>query len=146
MLHLSISRLFIKIIVYHAVVATTKVLPGCHHSWPASQYPDHAPGSRVGRHRASHYSYIIMIISPNIAAPPAACWTECRIRHEESGAQHSHVFSHQFRTNQADTRAMAYQHYPARPARITYFCTSTHPTAPTLQHTPRMRTRRMTQK
>lgn len=125
------------IILYHACLATTSVRPRFQHSWPASQYPDHAPGSRVGRHRVSHYRYMTMIMSPL-----------CRQRDGRDAAFNTRRVGHSThtypRTNFARTKQIPGQRRisstRAPLGRTTYFCQPTHPIAAT-QHKPEMRTR-----
>ena len=113
-------------------MATTSLRPRFQHSWPASQYPDHAPGPRVGRHRASHHRYMTMIMSPlrRQRVRRDAAFNTCRVGHR------THTYP---RTNFARTKQVPGQRRisstPALLASTTFFCTPTHPPAGT-QHTP----------
>lgn len=121
----------------HAALASTSVRPRFQHSWPASQYPDHAPGSRVGRHRVYHYRYMTMIMSPLRRQRDGrdAAFNTRRVGHS------THTYP---RTNFARTKQIPGQRRisstRAPLARTTYFCPPTHPLAAT-QHKPEMRTR-----
>ena len=85
-------------------------------------------GSRVGGHRASHYRYMTMIISPTRQQRSGrdAAFCTWRVRHS----------THTYRSNNfARIKQMPWQRRISSTrgplARTTYFCTPTHPTTTT---------------